>query len=240
MSKLNREHLNKKITLMLTNFESLNGIMKDYDVRFCEYYEELRTNFIKVLNDIVDNYTYKTPGLQDSEGLKEDLEYLREENEALKQELEKIKANAKSSSDLKTSPVHRSKPITPLSKLEAVTKKHEKKTKARSKGEFGNGLLKWSNAKDFNHSLSTLSYRALSVKQLKDLIAELYEAKELYDTGCRKQHQPRETLEQFMYNHLKYKYGLNNLVIEWVFGIIEAVKIFSPMDNDVATFGLVS
>jgi len=120
-----------------------------------------------------------------------------------------------------------------------VTKKLEKKSNKNSKYEFGNGLLKWSNSKDFNQNIPTLNYKALSIKQLKEFINELYEAKELYDTGCRKQNQPRETLEQFMYNHLKYKYGSNNVVIEWVFGIIEGIKIFSPLDNDIATFGLV-
>lgn len=224
---------------MLTNFESMNEILKDYDVKFFEYYEESRFNFIKILNDIVDNYTYKTPELNEALNYKGDLDYLKEENEALREELSRYKDDKPNKS--KISPSNTMKTTSPLKKLESFTQNQDKKDKLKlkSKSDYGNNLLRWSNAKDFNQAIQQPNYRGLSLKQLKEFIAELYEAKALYDTGCRKQYQPLETLEQFMYNHLKYKYGLNNLVIEWVFAVVEAVKIHSVSDNDVALFGLV-
>ncbi len=94
--------------------------------------------------------------------------------------------------------------------------------------------------KDLNAPINSLDYRALSHKELNEFIRELYEAKQLYDTGCRKQNRSIETLEQFMYNHLKYKFGNSKKVIEWVFGVIEAIKVYEPSDNDVKVFKAVS
>lgn len=233
--------LNKKITLMLTNFQEINEVMKDYDVKFFEYYEELRSNFIKILSDIVDNYTYTSPDLQNLANMRGDMDYLKDENEALREEIARLKSKNGVKKPATTQASNTKNP-SPLKKIEKAMVQREQmdKEKNGTKHEFGNGLLKWTNARDFNQSLQTLSYKGLSVKQLKDFINELYEAKALYDTGCRKQGQPRESLEQFMYNHLKYKYGKNSVVIEWVFAIIEGIKIYGPSDSDITLFGLVT
>jgi hypothetical protein len=39
-----------------------------------------------------------------------------------------------------------------------------------------------------------------------------------------------------MYTFLNQKYGLKTLIIEWAGAIINAVKEFSPTDNDIAVF----
>ena len=60
MSKLKRENLNNKIGLILEIFETTNNTLEEYDYKFFEYYEEIRNNFIMILNEIVENYSYKT------------------------------------------------------------------------------------------------------------------------------------------------------------------------------------
>ena len=84
---------------------------------------------------------------------------------------------------------------------------------------------------------ANLQGRALSLKQLKDVIEEIYASKTKFDQRCVETHQPRETMEQHMYTFLNQKYGLKNLIIEWAAGIIMGVKKFSPEDNDVMVFG---
>ena len=43
-----------------------------------------------------------------------------------------------------------------------------------------------------------------------------------------------------MFSHLKQKYGLSNIVVEWTLAILEAVKQHADKDNDVAVFFHVS
>ena len=59
MSKLKRDNLNSKIGLALEIFEKTNFVLEDYDFKFYEYYEDIRNNFIVILNEIVENYSYK-------------------------------------------------------------------------------------------------------------------------------------------------------------------------------------
>jgi len=79
--------------------------------------------------------------------------------------------------------------------------------------------------------------RALTLKQMKDVIEEIYTSKAKYDQRCLEAKLPRETMEQHMYTYLNQKYGLKNLIIEWATAIINGIKKFSIEDNDVAVFG---
>ena len=88
--------------------------------------------------------------------------------------------------------------------------------------------------KQISQSLVT---RTLSLKQLKDLITEIYESKSKFDEKCVESKMPRETMEQHMYTFLNQKYGLRSLIIEWVAAIITGIKTYSAEDNDVAVFG---
>ncbi len=55
---------------------------------------------------------------------------------------------------------------------------------------------------------------------------------------CRQaqQQQPRETLEQHLYAFLTQKYGMRQLIMEWLSAILAAVEHFAPRDADVALF----
>ena len=60
----------------------------------------------------------------------------------------------------------------------------------------------------------TLLARTLTLRQLKDAIAEIYESKSKFDEKCLESKMPRETMEQHMYAFLNQKYGLRSLIIE--------------------------
>ncbi len=79
--------------------------------------------------------------------------------------------------------------------------------------------------------------RTLTLKQLKDLIQDMYTQKQRYDEKCAESRLPRETMEQYMYTYLNQRYGLKNLIIEWAAAIINGIKRYSLEDSDVALFG---
>jgi hypothetical protein len=49
--------------------------------------------------------------------------------------------------------------------------------------------------------------RQLTLKQLKDLIGDIYLQKKRYDEMSAESKQPWETMEQFMYTYLNQRYG---------------------------------
>ena len=79
--------------------------------------------------------------------------------------------------------------------------------------------------------------RTLTLKQLKDLILDMYLQKQKYDEKCAESRLPKETMEQYMYTYLNQRYGLKNLIIEWAAAIISGIKKYSLEDSDVALFG---
>lgn len=79
--------------------------------------------------------------------------------------------------------------------------------------------------------------KALTLNQLKDLICDIYEQKQIYDNKCISTKLPKETMEQYLYTYLNQRYGLKNIIIEWASNIINAIKFYSAEDSDVALFG---
>ncbi len=226
-------------------FEKLNLILQEYDVKFFDNYEILRNNFIKILNEIVDNYIYKkSTDISNLDQLKYDYDLLIKENEGIKRELEKYKENETPLRKEFQPEYNWQAPVTDTRSLNAQNDIKKKivqtlEKKQALKNSYGNDLLKWNNTKDFNQVLNNLNYKTISLKQMKEIIKELYDAKKNYDNKNKEQKQSLETLEQFMYYHLKHKYGLNNMVVEWVFAIIQGIKSFSQNDAEVSLFGLV-
>lgn len=72
--------------------------------------------------------------------------------------------------------------------------------------------------------IGNTNIRILTLKQLKDIIREIYEHKERHDEKCKRTKLPLETMEQFMFTFLNQKYGLKNLIIEWAASIVNGVK----------------
>ena len=81
--------------------------------------------------------------------------------------------------------------------------------------------------------------QALTPKQLRETIAQIYDSKVKFDAKCADAHLPRETMEQHMYTFLNQRYGLKPLIIEHASAIIKAVNAHGAADNDVAVFGKV-
>lgn len=77
----------------------------------------------------------------------------------------------------------------------------------------------------------------LTLRQIKEIIDEIYASKLKFDQKCKENHLPRETMEQHLYTYLNQKYGLKNLILEWASVIIKGVKRFSSVDNEVNVFG---
>lgn len=81
--------------------------------------------------------------------------------------------------------------------------------------------------------------KLLSLRQVKEVIEEIYASKVKNDERCADGKMPRETMEQHMYNYLNKKYGLKNIIVDWASSIVNSVKKYSSEDNDVAVFGLI-
>ncbi|CAD8144743.1 unnamed protein product [Paramecium pentaurelia] len=91
---------------------------------------------------------------------------------------------------------------------------------------------------EFHLLVQPQSFRPLTLKQLKDIIQDIYESKSKHDIRQYENKLPLETIEQHIYTYLYCKYGLKNLALEWVACIINAIKKYITEDNDVTVFGL--
>jgi hypothetical protein len=79
--------------------------------------------------------------------------------------------------------------------------------------------------------------RVLTLKQLNEVIGDIYESKLKCDQKYIESKLPRETMEQHMYTFLNTKYGLKSLIIEWATAIVNGIKQYNGADNNVAVFG---
>ena len=86
-------------------------------------------------------------------------------------------------------------------------------------------------------NLYLTGFRKFTPKMFKDLIYNIYEAKESFNKKCIENKKPKETLEQFIYTFFNYKYGLKNMVIEWATNIINGIKNYSLIDSEICLFG---
>lgn len=249
MSKLKRKNLNNKITSTVTLLQNLNNILKDVDVTLFEYYEELKKNFTIIFNEIVENYIYKRPSddLQIIH-LKSDFEELMKENDFLKSKLEKIITNSKFKKfKYDYQPEFKWKKTVDLKKnlkstlieIKTTTEKKDEIDLKKKDTKYGNNLLRWNKTKDFNKKIPTLTYHSFTKVQLSSFLEEIYAKKKIYDKNCLQKEEGIETVEQFVFYHLKKKYRLNSVVIERVFGLIEGIRVFSPKDAEIALFGLI-
>ncbi|KAL1512004.1 hypothetical protein AB1Y20_005279 [Prymnesium parvum] len=78
--------------------------------------------------------------------------------------------------------------------------------------------------------------RTLSLKQMRELIDELYASKTKHDQKCADAKLPRETIEMHLYTFLNTKYGLKSLIAEYANAVLDGIRRYSAEDNDVAVF----
>lgn len=87
-----------------------------------------------------------------------------------------------------------------------------------------------------NAPIGRTQIRVLTLKQLKETIADIYAQKVKFDQKCEINKVSKETLEQYMYTYLNQKYGLKPLIVEWAAAIINGVKTYIKEEHDVALF----
>ena len=133
-------------------------------------------------------------------------EQLETEHFALKEELVRSKA---------TWDAEKAELMTELEELKAENQRCLDALIKHSKNTAAHALAK---EQDYPRANSTIpkalattqmtAGRVLSLKQLKDVIEEIYASKAKFDQKCKETQLPRETMEQHMYSFLNKKYGL--------------------------------
>lgn len=83
----------------------------------------------------------------------------------------------------------------------------------------------------------TTHMKTLTLRQLRDVIEDIYASKSKFDIKCSETKLPRETMEQHMYTFLNQRYGLKHLILEWATAIVQGIKRYAADDNDIAVFG---
>lgn len=58
---IKRENLNSRIEVTLELFEKLNTKLFRIDPNMTKYYDSVKDNMVKVLNEIVENYVFRDP-----------------------------------------------------------------------------------------------------------------------------------------------------------------------------------
>ena len=76
----------------------------------------------------------------------------------------------------------------------------------------------------------------LTLKQLKELVIDMFAEKERFDSQCKENKQAIETMEQFMYAFLNKRYGLKGLIVSWAAAIVNGLKRFASEDHDLLLF----
>lgn len=76
-----------------------------------------------------------------------------------------------------------------------------KKSKQNAEAALSTSSIKVNNT-SHSKSFTQLATRTLTLKQLKDVIDEIYASKEKFDKKCADGKMPRETMEQHMYTFL--------------------------------------
>lgn len=161
--------------------------------------------------------------------LLKNIEVLQGENEKIKMELkEQVKRFQEEKNELEKE----------LESLQEENKKYLDTIIKHSKANAGSAINASSTYDEKPKAISSsLATRTLTLRQLKEVITEIYDSKSKFDEKCAEGKMPRETMEQHMYSFLNQKYGLRSLIIEWVAAIITGIKTYSAEDNDVAVFG---
>lgn len=85
-------------------------------------------------------------------------------------------------------------------------------------------------------SLSAAQRKVLSLRQLLELIENIYTSKQKYDEQCASHGLPSETMEHHMYTFLNQRYGLREIILDYASAIIDGTKTYAAEQNEVAVF----
>lgn len=99
-------------------------------------------------------------------------------------------------------------------------------------------LVRWVSKKE-ESQIARINPKVLSLMELKEIMDQIFENKHQHDQNCIDNKFARDSIEQYMFFFFKKKFGLNHLVIEWMYSIAEAVKRYSSSDSEIALFAFV-
>ena len=104
---------------------------------------------------------------------------------------------------------------------------------------FSGKIINNTNFCNDNSSLqsSPVCTKVFTIKMMKETIKDIYNSKAEFDKKNKENKAPRETLEQHMYFYFNHKYGLKQIISEWVSNIINGVGVFSSEDSEIFLFG---
>lgn len=187
--------------------------------------------------------------------MKNQVSHFQKESEEVLEAADQLQKEAKVHKEAKESLIKRFQDEKEelLAEIEALQEENKKylDTIIRHSKSYAEGVLSSRGSEDLRNDDDSRKYsmsspsmvkqngKVLSLKQLKEVIEEIYSSKVKYDERCSEGKMPRETMEEHMYNYLNKKYGLRNLILEWAASIIASVKKYAQEDNDVAVFGLI-
>lgn len=78
--------------------------------------------------------------------------------------------------------------------------------------------------------------KTIGLKQLREIISQIYHSKKVQDKKCVRAKLPLETLEQHFYSYLNQQFGLKSLVVQHATAILKATIQYEKQDIEAAVF----
>lgn len=220
------KHYNGTDTIdsLLKIFTSINTIIEEK--------EALMTRFITMLSDKISNSTLNESNAKELGVLRSKLNekaahnnILEQENKSLKEKFEKLERENKTI-------LYK---CFDKAKMIQMNKSFNNSSSPKEETKFN------FNASSSNGFMSTLNQqmipRVVSKECLLEIIKEIYNSKMIANNKCRSNNEPIDTLEHHMYKYLNQKYGLKRITLEYVAGIIQAIKDYSIDNSEICLFG---
>ena len=249
--------LNQKIISMLKELSSLNKFNNsDLILESLEKIEEYRTESENNINSIVNKMNKGITELNTNR--KNDNNELNKQVKQLKSELNKLKKKNKEYEITTRTLETENKSLNEKNKL--LKKDNDKLSgnlfrranrmiKSETNGnkennEFlpdsKNNIFDLKSLFENPHEKITLSQtnsRILAKNYLIDIINDIYKNKIISDKKNIQNQIPKYTMEQYLFNYLKSKYGLKKLIVEWSIKIF-GIKLYSKENAEICLFGL--
>ena len=250
--------LNQKIISMLKELSSLNKFNNsDLILESLEKIEEYRTESENNINSIVNKMNKGITELNTNR--KNDNNELNKQVKQLKSELNKLKKKNKEYEITTRTLETENKSLNEKNKL--LKKDNDKLSgnlfrranrmiKSETNGnkennEFlpdsKNNIFDLKSVFENPHEKITLSQsnsRILAKNYLIDIINDIYKNKIISDKKNIQNQIPKYTMEQYLFNYLKSKYGLKKLIVEWSIKILNGIKLYSKENAEICLFGL--
>lgn len=212
--------------------EQLNDYLKYTDIEVKSVQKELHKNYNKIIKECMDMYdkqVNESPMIDEMKELRQACNNMR-----YKYEKEVEKSNKKDQ--------HIAKLNAKIAKMQDKLDiyKRDERIKYRSDHKIERPCRVKSEdtpKREKKSNIGQVQNRVLSLKQLKDVINDIYLQKLKFDKKCSEYKQPKETMEQYVYTYLNQKYGLKSLTIEWLLAIVNGIANFKSLDHEVKLFG---